>query len=242
MIHNILILKQSGETVYNKNFGKTTWNEVLTSGFISAAFSFTQNTFGADIQDMELGPYRVLFEGGDDLILVAFFDKYDSIINVREKLIALKNIIISKYENELKENLTELESFKDLDQITENLISKSTQVHIDDSLKSKYIKILDDFRSNSEILDCDLISVLGVPLIKEWNKDFLELCLRQMDAFWKSKQYVLDQIILSYEERHTILHKINHELVLSAQIRSNTPLGLATLLVEETASKIAKLS
>ncbi|MHA1527317.1 MAG: hypothetical protein ACTSQD_09810 [Promethearchaeota archaeon] len=63
-----------------------------------------------------------------------------------------------------------------------------------------------------------------------------------MDAFWKSKNYVLDQIILSYEQRHTILHKINDELVLSAQIRKNTPIGLATLLVEETSAKIAKVS
>ena len=62
-----------------------------------------------------------------------------------------------------------------------------------------------------------------------------------IDAFWKSKRYVLDQIILSYEQRNLILHKINDKIVLSALVRKNTPLGLATFLVDETASIIAKL-
>jgi len=242
MIHNILILRQSGENLYHKNFRNTSWNETLTSGFISATFNFTQSTFGACLQDMELGPYRVLFEQGDSIILVVFFDKYDSIINARETLIELKETIISKFGSELENQITDIEKFKDLDEIVDKIISKASQDQLSDSLKSSYIKILDEFRSNPEIFDCDLITISGVPLLKEWNKDFLELCLRQMDAFWKSKNYVLDQIILSYEERHTILHKINDELVLSAQIRRNTPVGLATLLVEETAAKIANLS
>ena len=38
MIHNILILRQTGENLYHKNFRNTSWNETLTSGFISAAF------------------------------------------------------------------------------------------------------------------------------------------------------------------------------------------------------------
>ena len=79
MIHNILILRQSGENLYHKNFRNTSWNETLTSGFISATFNFTQSTFGACLQDMELGPYRVLFEQGDSF----YFDsrKPHQIIN-----------------------------------------------------------------------------------------------------------------------------------------------------------------
>ncbi|MHA1527318.1 MAG: hypothetical protein ACTSQD_09815 [Promethearchaeota archaeon] len=97
MIHNILILRKSGENLYHKNFRNTSWNETLTSGFILDTFNFTQSTFGECLQDMELGPYRVLFEQGDSIILVVFFDKYDSIINVRETLIELKETIISKF-------------------------------------------------------------------------------------------------------------------------------------------------
>ncbi|GAG64687.1 unnamed protein product, partial [marine sediment metagenome] len=40
-----------------------------------------------DITDLELGPYKLFFEKGKEIILVAFFDKYDSIINVRQRLV-----------------------------------------------------------------------------------------------------------------------------------------------------------
>ncbi len=242
MIHNILILRESGENIFNKNFSKTNWDETLASGFISATFNFTQNTFGAEIQDIELGPYRLLFERGDNIIIVALFDKYDSIINIREILIKINDTIKNKFGAKIKDFHNHyLEEFNELDEITEKIISELSHDHISKKIKDNYKVILDNFRSNNEILDCDLISVSGVPLIKEWKKDFLDLCLRQMDAFWKSKRYSLDRIILSYEERHVILQKINDNLVLTALIRRNTPIGLAELLIEETANKIFKI-
>ena len=82
MIQTILVLRRSGENICSQTYGDQKWNDTLTSGFISATFNFTQSTFGAEIQDMELGPYRVLFEMADDIILAAFFEKSDSIINV----------------------------------------------------------------------------------------------------------------------------------------------------------------
>ena len=59
--------------------------------------------------------------------------------------------------------------------------------YITEELKERYEAVLESFRSNEEIIDCDLISSSGVPLTKEWKRDFLELCLRMIDAFWKSK-------------------------------------------------------
>lgn len=241
MIQSILVLKRSGENICSKQYGDAKWNETLTSGFISAAFNFTQSTFGSEIDDMELGRYKVLFEVTDDIIIVAFFEKSDSIINIREKLGEIRDVIYTKFGDALKEKLCNLEDFEGLVEIIDKIIIKSLELDMTQEIRQQYKDILESFRSNDEILDCDLISVSGVPLAKEWNHDFLELCLRMIDAFWKSKRYVLDQIILSYEERNLILYKINEKLVLSALVRKNTPLGLATFLVEETANIKAKI-
>ena len=241
MIQTILVLKRSGENICSKTYGNTKWNETLTSGFISAAFNFTEKTFGSEIDDIELGPFKVLFEVTDDVILVAFTDKTDSIINIREKLIEIRDIIYENYLEGLKNKLCSPDDFKGLTEIIDRIISKSLELDIPDDLRQQYAEVLESFRSNEEILDCDLISSSGVPMTKEWKRDFLELCLRMIDAFWKSKRFVLDQIILSYEQRNLILHKINDKIVLSALVRKNTPLGLATFLVEETAGIIAKL-
>lgn len=244
MIHSILILRRSGEKIYNRNYSEIAWNEILTSGFISALFNFTQELFKADIQDLELGPYRLLFESEKDenLIFAAIFDKIDSIINVKENLMNLKEEIYSKYKVKLKKELIAEEDIAGIGDIIDEVINSRLDLGISDGMRKRYSKILEQFRSNSEILDSDLISGSGVPLTKEWKRDFLELCLRQIDAFWKSKKYLLDQIILSYEGRHLILHKINENLVLSALIRRNTPLGMATLLIEEAAAKLNKIN
>jgi predicted regulator of Ras-like GTPase activity (Roadblock/LC7/MglB family) len=241
MIQTILVLKRTGENICSKTYGDAKWNETLTSGFISAAFNFTEKTFGSEIDDIELGPYKVLFEVTDDIILVAFTEKSDSIINIREKLIEIKEIIYEKYATALKNKLCSPDEFDGLKEIIDKIVSESLELDLKESIKEQYKDILESFRGNEEILDCDLISSSGVPLAKEWKRDFLDLCLRMIDAFWKSKQYVLDQIILSYEERNLILHKINQKFVLSALVRRNTPLGLATFLVEETANIMAKV-
>ncbi len=242
MIHNILVLRRTGETICSKSFVETTWNDLLTSGFISAAFNFTQMTFGAEIDDIELGDYRILFELSKDIIIVAFFNKYDSSMAVRKKLIDLKNIISDKYGNLLDGKLVNVKEFKGLEEIIENLVNEPTKTDAAEILIEKYKNILFHFRSNKEILDCDLISLsTGLPIIHKRSEEFLELCLRQMDAFWKSKSLILDQIILSYEERHLILYKIDDNYVLSTLIRRNTPLGLATLLIEETTNKIKQI-
>ncbi|MEJ2280225.1 MAG: hypothetical protein P8Y70_21130 [Candidatus Lokiarchaeota archaeon] len=200
MIHNILLLKRSGEKLYNRSYSEIAWNEILTSGFISALFNFTHELFSADIQDLELGPYKLLFETEGSLILVAIFDKFDSIISVRKNLIEIKKRINSDYKNLLRyDDLQSQEEYEKLRDVIDQVVSETTNETISKGLIEEYGKILDEFRSNSEILDCDLISGSGIPLMKEWNKDFLELCLRQIDAFWKSKKYLLDQIIISYD-------------------------------------------
>lgn len=242
MIHNILILKRTGEKLFNYNFGEVAWNEILTSGFISALFNFTQGVFEADIQDLELGPYRFMFESSqEDYIIVAIFDKNDSIIKVKKNLDELEHQLDLNYKEVVNQELCCEDDFEGLDIIIEDIVKTSSEKEISKGQRDAYDSILEDFRSNSEILDADLITSSGVPLTKEWKREFLNLCLRQIDAFWKSKRYILDQIILSYEERHLILYKVNKNLVLSALIRRNTPLGLATLMIEEVSNEIIKL-
>jgi len=242
MIRTILVLRRSGENICSQTYGDQKWNDTLASGFISATFNFTQSTFGANLDDMELGPYRVLFELADDIIIVAFSEKSDSIINIREILVKLKETIHSKYADVLKKDLCSPDEFEGLSDIIGDLLREYSDIGMSDDMRKAYTDILESFRSNEEILDCDLISITGVPLMKEWDKDFLDLCLRMIDAFWKSKNYILDQIILTYEQRHLILHKINDEFILSALVRRNTPIGLATFLVDETSNILAKLA
>ncbi|MHA1300221.1 MAG: hypothetical protein ACTSO9_12440, partial [Candidatus Helarchaeota archaeon] len=213
----------------------------IMSGFFSAFFNFTQNLCGADVQDIELGPYRILFEiVEEELILVVIFDKSDSIINVQQKLMKIKDIVSDQYSNVIKKKICNTEDFVGLEEIVNKILSP--QIDQFATLKAEFIKILGELKSNDEISDCTLISVNGITLWQEKKREFLDLSIKQMDAFWKYKTKVLDQIILSYENKFLILIKINDRIVLSTLIKPNTPIGLATLLVEEYASKIQNLT
>ena len=244
MIHAILVLKkESGLKVWSKSYSNTiNWDEYLTSGLISAMLSLSKEIFGADVYDVELGRFKMIFENGaDKFVLVAVFDKTDSIINVVEKLEMLRNELQSRYHEALNRDFNMGEDFPHIEQVCDLVLSDSSLWVLSESLKDYLIEALAELQENVEILECDIISTAGVPLTRQWNKDFLELCLRQIDAFWKSTNYVVDQITISYQKRHIILHKINDQLVLITLIRRETPMGMATLLIEDFALKVSKV-
>jgi predicted regulator of Ras-like GTPase activity (Roadblock/LC7/MglB family) len=242
MIQTFLILKRTGENIYKKSFGTIDMDETVMSGFFSAFFTFTQSLCRADIQDIELGQYRILFDVvGSELILCVIFDKSDSIISVGQILTNLKSTILSEYSECIKKKACNTEDFVGLGDIIAELVSKPQFFELNDEAKSKYEKIIQKLHSANEILDCALISIEGIPVLDEGKKEFLDIIIKQLDAFWKFKSEVLDQIILYYEQRYIILHKINDNLILSCFFRRDTPIGLATLLVEEAATKISNI-
>ncbi len=244
MIHCILILKKySGLKVWSKIFSdKIDWDEYLTSGLISAIFSFSKELFSAEVNDVELGPYKILFDSvAETFILVAVYDKFDSVINVRKKLNLLREEILAQYKEVLSRDFNIGGDFKDIDVLCDKILAESTFSELSEGFRKYLVDLLDEFRSAPEILDCDIISTAGVPIVHDWNKDFLDLCLRQIDAFWKSTKYIIDQVTVSYQNRHIILFKINDQMVLTALAKRTTPMGLATLLTEEFATKISKL-
>jgi hypothetical protein len=241
MILNVIILRKTGEDICTRTYSSKIFDTTLTSGFISAAFNFTKETFGADIRDIELGPYKLMFEQHGELITAILFEQVDSIMHIQSVLDEIKNLMNTEYLEAQLEHHCSPDDYPFLDERIDSIISKYTTPSFSETKTIKYKSILTSLRSNSEILDCDLISASGKPLRKDWNEDFLNLCIKLIDAFWKSKRYVLDQIIVSYQQRILILHKFNSEFVLSALIKRSTPVGMATYLIEEATSKLMKI-
>lgn len=241
MILNVLILRKTGEDICTRTYSSEIFETTLTSGFISAAFNFTQEAFGAEIRDIELGPYKLMFEQCGGLILAILFEQTDSIMHIQKILDEIKNLMKSEYSEAQLEEHCSPDDYPFLKERIDGLIAQYTSPSFSESKIIEYKSILTTLRSNSEILDCDLISASGRPLKKDWDEDFLNLCIKLIDAFWKSKRYVLDQIIVSYQQRILILHKFNKEFVLSALIKRDTPVGMATYLIEDATNKLMKV-
>lgn len=241
MILNVLILRKTGENICTRSYSNNKFEANLTSGFISAAFNFTQESFGAEIRDIELGPYKITFEQQGVLIIAILFSHTDSIRYIQKVLDAVKKLIVDNYSDVLNNNLCSPDDYPYINERIDELISQFSSPKVKESKILRYKAILTTLRSNTEILDCDLISASGKPLRKDWDDQFLNLCIKLIDAFWKSKRYVLDQIIVSYQQRILILHKLNEEFIISALIKRDTPIGMATYLIEETTSELKKV-
>ncbi|MDD1777911.1 MAG: hypothetical protein LUQ65_07040 [Candidatus Helarchaeota archaeon] len=185
----------------------------------------------------------MLFEAvGKELILVIIFDKADSIINVHQKLTEIRTIIESKYVDQLKKKLFHIKDLEGFSETIETIITRPQILCIEEARKNQILAVLAKLCSVGEILDCTIISMDGIPLSPQTKKEFLDLVIKQMDAFWKStKNQVLDQIIVSFENRYIILQKVDEHLVLAALAKKSAPIGLITLLIEEGANKIAQI-
>jgi predicted regulator of Ras-like GTPase activity (Roadblock/LC7/MglB family) len=242
MIQHFLILKRTGANIYRKTFGQIDVDETILSGFFSAFFSLSQSLFRADVQDIELGPYRMLFEViGNELILTVLFDKSDSSIHIHQKLIEARNIIQQRYKDCISNPQCRGEDFSGLGDIIEDIFLNTQTIILSQDLKQKYLKIIDELCSRNEILECALVTIEGIPLIMKGKKEFLDLLMNQMEAFWKFKGLMLDQIILSYQKRYALFYRLNDDLILGAFSRVDTHIGIATTLIEVAAKKIAKL-
>ncbi|MHA1378134.1 MAG: hypothetical protein ACTSRG_07105 [Candidatus Helarchaeota archaeon] len=246
MIQNILIIKKTGLCIYEKRFGSISFDQDIVSGFFSAFFSFTKKLWNAYFQDIFLGKYHLLFEWlGEELILVAIFDKDDSIISVQLKLLELKKVLQTNFSAVIKLDMLDVSTFKSLDKIIEDIVKKpEIIVTIDQVTKSQ--KILKEFIAMDEVIDTALLSINGRPLLKPKNREFLEIIIKQIDAYWKFKTEILDQIILYYEKNYILLLKgenrnLENKFILATLFDRNIPVGLSTMLVEDVAAKISRI-
>lgn len=173
-------------------------------------------------------------------MLVCLSDITDSVINIRKNLIKLRTIIKSEYKELFESSEDFLNEFEGLEEIVDKIMLESSEKEIQDDLKKKKCaNLIDEFISCNEVLNCALISITGIPLINKMKKELLEISIKQMDAFWKFKNKILDQMILFYEDKYIILYKIDSNFVISVLFQNKTPVGFACLLIKEISKNIS---
>lgn len=242
MIQHFLILKRTGQPIYRKTLGQIEVDETILSGFFSAFFSLSQNLFSADVRDVELGPFRMLFEViGGELILTVLFDKSDSSIHIHQRLIEVRNIIQQRYKEVISNPQCRSEDFTGLSEIIQDIFLNTQSIVLSQDLKQKYLKIIDELCSRNEILEATLVTIEGIPLIMKGKKEFVDLLMNQMQAFWKFKGLMCDQLFLYFQKRYALCYRVNDDLILGISSRTDTHIGMLTTLVEVAVKKIAKL-
>ena len=99
MLHNIFILTKSGINIFYKAYTPEACilNQVMVSAFFSAMFSFSNNLTGQALDFLRVGDRQFVVEESPDLLFITLTDNDDSITEIRERLIKLKDFFYKNY-------------------------------------------------------------------------------------------------------------------------------------------------
>ncbi|MHA1410096.1 MAG: ADP-ribosylation factor-like protein [Candidatus Odinarchaeia archaeon] len=97
MIHNVYIIKKSGECLLSKSYGSKMLDEGLISGFLSALQSFVSEVSGDAIKVIRTGNVKFIYGVGKDLIFVFSTSEDEDDKQIQEKIANLRDEFITKY-------------------------------------------------------------------------------------------------------------------------------------------------
>ncbi|MHA1754959.1 MAG: ADP-ribosylation factor-like protein [Candidatus Odinarchaeia archaeon] len=114
MIHNVYIIKKSGECLFSKSYGMKSLDEGLISGFLSALQSFVSEVSGDAIKVIRTGNIKFIYGVGKDLIFVFSASEDEDEKQAQEKISKIKDEFIKRYHTHLEDwdgNTSKFEEF-----------------------------------------------------------------------------------------------------------------------------------
>ncbi|NVM04609.1 MAG: GTP-binding protein [Candidatus Helarchaeota archaeon] len=101
MINHIWIIKNSGENLFHKNFGKSTMQmgEDLISGFFIALDTFAKESGKGEIDSITLKDAKFIYMNFGAILIVAGCERSDEISQMKEYMSSVGNKFIEKYGN-----------------------------------------------------------------------------------------------------------------------------------------------
>ncbi|MEM1658215.1 MAG: hypothetical protein QXK94_04190 [Candidatus Jordarchaeales archaeon] len=99
MIHNVYIMRRSGECLVSRKYGSLEADDDLVTGFLSAILNFSEQIDGERVESIIMGNKKFVYTIMNDVIFIAYADKEDS---VKESLELLGQRFLEKYGDALK--------------------------------------------------------------------------------------------------------------------------------------------
>ncbi|MFX0134637.1 MAG: Rab family GTPase [Candidatus Hodarchaeota archaeon] len=101
MINHLWIIKNSGENLFHKNFGKSTlqMEEDLISGFFIALDTFAKQSGKGEIDSITLKDAKFVYMNFGNILIVAGCERTDEISQMKDFMSAVGNKFLEKYGN-----------------------------------------------------------------------------------------------------------------------------------------------
>ncbi|MBD3214246.1 MAG: hypothetical protein GF311_16670 [Candidatus Lokiarchaeota archaeon] len=247
-IHSFFILKKSGACIYNKNFtNEIDYNVNLITPFFSAIFSFSEKVISRDLEVLEMGGLRFVFEIKDDFIFVLLSDSTASILFVNTRLDKIADIFFKKFpETEKIDDYQEIED-KEFDQMVDSIIEGEEEIFKERALYNKLIHLFKDLIFQNEIIGAAVLATNGNIIYSSLPNEILLRSLKELEIRFMTGAVELPELFYSLEDGRKVFSKYvkipwkldNFLIVLLFD--KNVPLGMAEINLQKVSKQTINL-
>lgn len=247
-IHSFFILKKSGACIYSRNFtNEIDYNVNLITPFFSAIFSFSDKIISRDLEVLEMGGLRFVFEIKDEFIFVLLSDSTASILFVNTRLERIAEIFFKKFpDNKAIKDYQEIED-KEFDEMVDSIIEGEEELFKERALYKKIITLFKDLIFQNEIIGAAVLATNGNIIYSSLPNEILIRSLKELEIRFMTGAVELPELFYSLEDGRKVFSKyvkipwkLDNFLVV-VLFERNTPTGMAEIQVQKISKQMINL-
>jgi len=248
MIKNIFIMKgNTGELIFYKTYEEM-FNVKLTSGFLSAIFSFVKQTLNTEeLSEIEVGPFRFIFEieriRNDELLFALFSDRTDNLVEIRSQLREIKSQFLIKFDLDLlTENYDgEVSRYYEFEDVIDEIMNDHSQL-VSEDIKKDLLNIFSELHTfSSFVVSSALLTQTGRVIVSSLEPNILSEIIRLLEGRFISGNYRVNELISLEKFGVLSLIGIDQHFISVIQFKSNCPFETGLVISKRFSNRIQKL-
>lgn len=246
MIKNIFIMKSSGELIFYKTY-EDIFNIKLTSSFLSAIFSFVQQTLRTkELSEIEVGPFRFIFEvekaNSSELMFALFSDRTDNLVELRNQLKEIKTQFLEKFDlNLITENFDgEISKYQGFEENIHDIMERSKRL-ISEEIQRDLVDVFQELHTfSSFVISSALLTQTGRVILSYLDTNVLSEIIRLLESRFIIGNSRIHELI-SLED-YGILSLVGIGNFISIiQFKKNCPFESALIISKKFSARLKKL-
>ncbi len=248
MIKNIFIMKgNTGELIFYKTYEEM-FNVKLTSGFLSAIFSFVKQTLNTEeLSEIEVGPFRFIFEieriRNDELLIALFSDRTDNLVEIRSQLREIKSQFLIKFDLDLlTENYDgEVSKYYEFEDVINEIMNDHSQL-VSEDIKKDLLNVFNELHTfSSFVVSSALLTQTGRVIVSSLEPNILSEIIRLLEGRFISGNYRVNELISLEKFGVLSLIGIDQHFISVIQFKSNCPFETGLVISKRFSNRIQKL-
>lgn len=237
----------TGELIFYKAY-EDVFNIKLTSGFLSAIYSFVKQTLKTNkLNEIEVGPFRFIFEikkiEDTELLFALFSDRTDNLIELRKQLVEIKDVFLDKYDiSYVNDNYGgEISQFSAFEKNLSEILDE-TRNQVSNTIKEEILDVFNELHLfSSFVTSSALLTQTGRIIVSNLEEDVLSEIIRMLEARYFIGNNTINELITLEEFGILSLAGIDDHYITVILFKKACPFETALIIAKKFKTRIKKL-